>query len=121
MIFNRQLFEDGQDSSIPVDDIAEELQEYLWTHVESDLDCLGYRYEYDELSGLVVEDYDKNGERLRCSVKFNSGVTIYIDNEDETGFSMCFPSKASLEMLKKDGKWELVESSVKTAFDTSNY
>ena len=121
LIFNRQLFEVGQDSSIPVDDIAEELQEYLWTHVESDLDCLGYRYEYDELSGLVVEDYDKNGESLRCSVKFNSGVTIYIDNEDETGFSMCLPSKASLEMLKKDGKWELVESSVKTAFDTSNY
>lgn len=120
-VFNQQLFEDLHDKSIPVNDIAEGLQEYLWTHVDSDLDSLGYRYEYEDLSDLEIEEYTNEGDQIHCTVKFNSGITIYIDNEDETGFSMSFPSKASMTMFKRDRRWILVEESVKTSFDTSKY
>lgn len=122
LVFNDNLTMVDQDSSLPVDEIAAQLQQYLWQHVESDLDCLGYRYEYEDLTDLIIDKYSAIDENtMRFNVSFDSGITIYMDNEDETGYSMSFPSKASLTMLKDCGKWQLNEESVRASFDTSEY
>lgn len=121
-IFNDQLFEDNSEKSFPVNEIAEQLQEYLWLNVESDLDCLGQRYEFDDLIDLRVESFTKTEDKtIECEVSFKSGITIYMDNEDETGFSMSFPSKAALVIKESSGKWILEDESVEATFDTSKY
>ena len=102
-------------------EIAEQLQAYYWMNQESDLDCLAYRYEFDDLSNLRVEEYECKEEAISCRVKFDSGITIFSDNEDVIGFSMSFPSEASLVMKKTENKWVLEENSVKSRFDTSKY
>lgn len=47
-----------------MNEIAEQLQEYLWLHVESDIDCLGQSYEFDDLNGLQVRAFTKNDDKL---------------------------------------------------------
>lgn len=122
IIFNNQLFEDNTEKSLPVNEIAEQLQEYLWTHVEAELDCLGQRYEFDDLMDLRVDSFEKtNDATIECKVSFDSGITIYMDNEDETGFSMSFPTTASLVIKESSGKWVIDEDSVIASFDTSKY
>lgn len=120
-IFGEPLVSDREQSKIPVMEIAEQLQAYYWMNQESDLDCLAYRYEFDDLSNLRVEEYECKEETISCRVKFDSGITIFSDNEDVIGFSMSFPSEASLVMKKTENKWVLEESSVKSRFDTSKY
>lgn len=122
LIFNNNIVDALFDAgNLPINEIAEQLQEYLWINVESDLDCLGHRYEYEELSDLEADNIRREDDIIHCDVTFSSGITIYIDSDDQTGFNMCFPSKASITMRHLDGKWMLDEDSVKAEFDTSKY
>lgn len=122
LIFNDQLYVDNSEITLPVNEIAEQLQDYLWLHVMSDLDCLGQRYEFDDLIDLRVDSFTKIDETtINCKVSFESGVTIYLDNEDETGFTMSFPSKATFLIKELSSKWIISEESVKISFDTSKY
>lgn len=104
-----------------LNDVAEQLQDFFWTNIMDDLDCLGYRYEYEELSDLTIERYELKDNKYNLNVSFDSGITIYIDNEDQTGFAMSFPSHASLVMENASGKWMIDNESVKASFDTKKY
>ena len=58
---------------------------------------------------------------VKCKMAFNSSVTIYLDNEDDDGVTMSFPTEASFELQDNGGKWEINEESVRSKFDTSSY
>ena len=105
----------------PIDVVAEQLQEYMWENEQDDLDCLGYRYEYEDLSDLKVDGLKDNNGKYSLEVHFDSGVTIYVDKEDQTGFHMNFPSKAKLEMINEGKGWKLDTASVRAKFDTEKY
>lgn len=104
-----------------LEDVTAQLQEYLWLNVQNELDSLGYRYDFDELSGLVVDEYNKLGNTYKLIVRFTSGVTIYMNNEDITGISMSFPTKANVIMEEKSNKWVLNEDSLSLEFDTQKF
>ena len=108
-------------SPIPEDVVAEELQEYLWMNQLSELDCLGNRYEFEDLSDFQMDIKAFGDKYFRCKVTFESGVTIYMDSDDVTGYTMSFPSEATLTMSRKGDKWILDESSLKVSVDTSKY
>lgn len=52
---------------------------------------------------------------------FNSSVTIYMDNEDDDGLTLSFPTEVYFEVQDNGSKWEINEESVRTKFDTSSY
>ena len=106
---------------IPEDVVAEELQEYLWNNQLSELDCLGNRYEFENLSDFRMGVIESCDIYVKCEVKFESGVTIYLDSEDLTGYTMYFPSEAKLTMRLNNGRWTLDESSVMVSVDTRKY
>jgi len=120
-IFSDRQMQTNTDLPFSPDDVAEQLQEFLWVNIMDDLDCLAYHYEYEELSDLNIESYTENGNKYFLKVSFTSGLTIYIDNEDQTGFAMNFPSHASLVMEKVGDKWKMDKKSVKASFDTTKY
>ncbi|MBO8484219.1 MAG: DGQHR domain-containing protein [Bacteroidetes bacterium] len=120
-IFSDRQMQSNTDLPFSPDDVAEQLQEFLWVNIMDDLDCLAYHYEYEELSDLNIESYTENEKKYFLKVSFTSGLTIYIDNEDQTGFAMSFPSRASLVMEKVGDKWEMDKKSVKASFDTTKY
>ena len=51
----------------------------------------------------------------------DSSVTIYLDNEDDSGISFSFPTAAELDVEKKAGAWQIGKRDMKIKFDTSEY
>ena len=58
---------------------------------------------------------------VKCKMAFNSSVTIYLDNEDDDGVTLSFPTEASFEIQNNGKKWEINEESIRSKFDTSSF
>lgn len=48
-------------------------------------------------------------------------VTIYLDNEDDSGMSYSFPTKADFDVRKEGDRWVMDADDMKISFDTSRY
>lgn len=110
----------GHDS-ISVDDVVEQLQNYYWVNEDGELACLGHHYEYEEMDGVELVSAMIVDGMIKVNMSFDSSVTIYLDNEDDDGVTVSFPTEATFELQDNGGKWEINESSVKTKFDTSGF
>jgi DGQHR domain-containing protein len=106
---------------ISVDDIVEQLQNYYWQNEEGELASLSHHYEYEEMEDVEFVSAKLEDGNVKCKMAFNSSVTIYLDNEDDDGVTMSFPTEASFELQDNGGKWEINEESVRSKFDTSSY
>ena len=81
----------------------------------------GHHYEYEEMDGVELVSAMIVDGMIKVNMSFDSSVTIYLDNEDEDGVTVSFPTEATFELQDNGGKWEINESSVKTKFDTSGF
>ena len=107
--------------TISVDDVVGQLQSYYWVNEDGELASLGHHYEYEEMSDVdFISAMVVNGN-IKCQIAFDSSVTIYLDNEDDDGVTMSFPTQATFELQDNGGKWELNEDSVRSKFDTSGF
>lgn len=106
---------------ISIDDIVEQLQSYYWTSEDGELASLGHHYEYEEMEDVDLISATVDDGTVKCKISFNSSVTIYLDNEDDDGVTLSFPTEASFEIQDNGGKWEINEDSVRSKFDTSSY
>lgn len=106
---------------ISIDDIVEQLQSYYWITEDGELASLGHHYEYEEMEDVELITAMVDDGTVKCKMAFNSSVTIYLDNEDDDGVSLSFPTEASFEIQDNGGKWEINEESVRSKFDTSSY
>lgn len=106
---------------ISVDDIVEQLQSYYWQNEDGELASLSHHYEYEEMEDVEMLSAALDDGSVKCKMAFNSSVTIYLDNEDDDGVTMSFPTEASFELQDNGGKWEINEESVRSKFDTSSY
>lgn len=106
---------------ISIDDIVEQLQSYYWTSEDGELASLGHHYEYEEMEDVELISATVDDGTVKCKISFNSSVTIYLDNEDDDGVTLSFPTEASFEIQDNGGKWEINEDSVRSKFDTSSY
>ena len=104
-----------------LDNIYEQLQEYLWQYPQSDLDELGHHYEFDTIDNVRMDRYTAtSADSYRIFLRFDSSVTIYLDNEDDSGISCSFPTTAELNVERKDGDWYIETENMKIKFDTSS-
>lgn len=103
------------------EDISMQLQEYFWSTPIDDLDPLAHNNEVEEVSELEIVDYikEENGFSIRCS--FQIGVTLYIDNEDEHGFSMVFPAVCDAFFSVTNDTLMLDEESVIIKVNTDDF
>ena len=106
---------------ISIDDIVEQLQSYYWTTEDGELASLGHHCEYEEMEDVDMISATVDEGAVKCKMAFNSSVTIYLDNEDDDGVTLSFPTEASFEIQDNGGKWEINEDSVRSKFDTSSY
>ena len=106
---------------ISVDDIVEQLQSYYWQNEDGELSSLSHHYEYEELEDVEIVSAKLEDGNVKCKMAFNSSVTIYLDNEDDDGVTLSFPTEASFEIQNNGKKWEINEESIRSKFDTSSF
>lgn len=129
-LYKKMLFYIQQQKNIVIDEVSypfdldkvsEALQEYLWVNPVDELDILGHHYEVENIEDFKVVHYKKGIDACEIQSAFNVYVNIFIDNEDDTGFSMDFPAEATFIWEKDGDKFVLDESSVKLNVDTDKY
>lgn len=106
-----------------MDLIAEQLQEYLWTKPQDDLDCLGHHYELESIDNIHEDSCTvlPNGNFDLC-LSFRSYVTVYLDNEDDSGMTYSFPATVSgLCIQNQDDKWTADFNDIDIKFNTDEY
>lgn len=107
--------------NVSIDDVVEQLQNYYWVNEDGELSSLGHHYEYEEMANIDFVSAKLVNDNIECRISFESSVTIYLDNEDDDGVTVSFPTEAIFELQDNGGKWELDEESVKSKFDTSSF
>ena len=101
--------------------LCEEFQEYMWLTSIDDLDVLGHHYEVENISDFKVEDWKEGIGAFEVKVSFSIYVNIYLDNEDDSGFSMEFPADATILVDKEDDGYHLDENNIKVRVNTDKY
>lgn len=105
-----------------LENIGEQLQEYLWQNQQSDLDELGHHYEFDTIDNVRMDRCTAtSADSYRIFLRFDSSVTIYLDNEDDSGISYSFPTTAELDVERKGRNWHIETENMKIKFETSEY
>ena len=113
---DRQVVIAGHDS----DYYCEQIQEYMWVTPIDELDMLGHHYETDDISSFKVIDSKEEGNTLEIKATFNVYVTIYLDNEDDNGFSMQFPADC-IAVFSKQGDGYVLTDDVSITVNTDKY
>ena len=103
------------------DELCEKIQEYLWNNVVDDLDTLAHHYEADEIANFTITRCEPSGDGFYVEAQFGLYVTLYLDNEDDSGFSMHFPTTCSFLAQKTAESLQVEESTVKIEVDTDEY
>lgn len=101
--------------------LREQIQEYIWTHPVEDLAPLGHRCEVQEINEFKIVRYAEAGEDYDVKASFNIYVTIYLDNEDETGYSMEFPASCTVSVKMRNDQYVLEEGSIRISVDLEKY
>lgn len=101
--------------------LCEELQEYIWLTPIDELEVLGHHYEVENISEFRVSNYEEGINAFEVNVSFGIYVNIYLDNEDDSGFSMEFPATASILLNKVDNDYHLDENNITVSVNTDKY
>ena len=104
-----------------VGDILEQIQEYVWTNPIDDLDPLSHHYDVEDIANFRLEESHVEGNKLLMKATFGMDVSLYMDNEEDSGFSMAFPAECEAEFEKKARGYVLIPESVKVSVDTEEY
>lgn len=111
----------GKHLGFDVETLRESIQEYVWLNPIDDLDPLGYRCEVEEIDDFEITDYGGSSDGYDVKVSFNIYVNIFMDNEDEDGYSMQFPSLCTMSLKRNAKGFELDADSVRISVDTDKY
>lgn len=111
----------GKKLGFDVESLRENIQEYVWSNPIDDLDPLGYRCEVEEIDDFEIVEYGGSDSGFDIKAAFNIYVNIFMDNEDEVGFSMQFPSHCTVSLNRNSQGFEIDENSVRISVDTDKY
>ena len=117
---NTSVFDD-ETYPFDKDKVCEALQEYLWENPVDELEILGHHYEVENIEDFRVVQYNKGRDVFEIKSSFSIYVNVFIDNEDDTGFSMDFPAVATCIWERDGEKYALDESSIKISVDTDKF
>ena len=123
ILFYLDLSQANETQELPFDSnkVCEELQEYLWKIEVDDLKTLGHHYDVENISKFEITDYEKDIDTFKVKATFSLYVNIYLDNEDDSGFSMEFPAKATLFLDKNDEEYHLDTNNIKISVITDEF
>lgn len=97
------------------------IQDYVWTNPINDLDPLGHHYETGDISSFKVLQWESAENSLKLSVSFDLDVTIYLDNEDDLGYSIQLPANCVAQFVKAGSGYKLSEESIAIVVNTDKY
>lgn len=106
---------------VDVDDISLQIQQYLWNHPVDDLDPLAYSYDVEEICDFEITSLEPEDKTIHLEASFSVSITLFIDNEDTTGFVMEFPATCKATFTDKDESLTLDEERVSIKVDTDKY
>lgn len=101
--------------------ISEQIQEYVWSHSIDDLDALAHHYEVEDVSDVDVLASEEKEGCVEVNLTFEISVTLYMDNEDEDGFTMKFPSECKAEFDKIGEGYRIHPDTVEIKVNTDEY
>lgn len=101
--------------------ISEQIQEYVWSHSIDDLDALAHHYEVEDVSDVDVLASEEKEGCVEVNLTFEISVTLYMDNEDEDGFTMKFPSECKAEFDKIGEGYRIHPDKVEIKVNTDEY
>ena len=102
-------------------DISEQIQEWVWAHPIEDLDILAHHYEVEDVSDMEILDYEEKNGVVVVKLTFMISVTLYMDNEDDKGFSMQFPAECKAEFDKGGVRYNIHPDTVEIKVNTDEY
>lgn len=76
-----------------IDEIYEQLQDYIYTNPIEDIDTLANLYEIDDVYDLTMNSCENRIDGCQVAGDSHISVILYLDHEDDDGFTMSFPAK----------------------------
>lgn len=102
-------------------DISVQIQDYMWTNPVDDLDTLAHHYEIEDIDDFELIEIKQDSEEVQLSLKFIIHVTLYLDKEDDRGFTMDFPAVFKSSFSIHQNEYFLKTDSVIIEVDTDKY
>lgn len=106
---------------LDIDEVYEQIQEYVYTNPIEDVDTLANHYEIEDINDLAISSIKKGIDCYMVSGEFNIRVILYLDNEDEEGFPMSFPAKFQATFDTYGKEFKLDAESVGISVNTDKY
>ena len=106
---------------LDIDEVYEQLQDYIYTNSIEDVDTLANHYEIDEVYDLSIESFRKGIDSCMVKGSFNIGVTLYLEHEDDDGFTMSFPAKFQATFDTVDDKFKIESESFGISVNTDKF
>lgn len=106
---------------IDIDEVYEQLQDYIYTNPIEDVDTLANHYEIDDVCDLTIKSCKKGIDSYMIEGSFTISVILYLDNEDDEGFSMSFPAMFEAIFDTLDDEFKLDSESVGISVNTDKF
>lgn len=100
---------------------SEKILEYIWANPIDDLDSLAHHYETEDIDNFKVDKTKIDDNRLTIIASFDLEVNLFLDNEDNIGYPMSFPSKIVAEFTKDDKDFTLDNEKTHISVNTDKY
>lgn len=108
-------------NDIDIDEVYEQLQDYIYTNTIEDVDTLANHYEIDDVYDLIIDSVRKGIDSCEIKGGFNLSVTLYLDHEDDEGFTMSFPATFHATFDSSEDELTLDSESVGISVNTDKF
>ena len=106
---------------LDIDKVYEQIQDYIYTNSIEDVDTLANHYEIDEVCDLNIESFKKGIDSCLVKGNFTISVILYLEHEDDDGFTMSFPAKFQASFDTMDDEFKLNPESVGISVNTDKF
>lgn len=106
---------------IDIDEVYEQLQDYIYTNTIEDVDTLANHYEIDDVYDLTINSCNKGIDSYMIKGDFTISVILYLDHEDDEGFTMSFPASFQATFDTSDDELTLDSESVGILVNTDKF
>lgn len=106
---------------LDIDEVYEQLQDYIYTNPIEDIDTLANHYEIDDVYDLTINSYKNGIDSCQVTGDFCISVTLYLDHDDDEGFTMSFSAKFQATFDTIDDDFKLDSNSVVVSVNTDKF
>ena len=97
------------------------MQDYIYTNSIEDIDTLANHYEIDDVYDLTINSFKNGIDSCQVTGDFKISVILYLDHEDDDGFTMSFPAKFQATFDTLDDEFKLDPETVGISVNTDKF